>query len=242
MATAAIHYSQHLARVYVWMCGGAAAALQAGAAEIAALDLPGCPGALVADLGAGFGMHAIPLARSGARVLAIDSSPMLLGTLDELRGDLPVRCIEADLLSFRSHLTEAPGAILCMGDTVTHLPELAAVESLVETAFSALPRGGVFVLTLRDYSVRLAGDCRFIPVRSDDARILTCFLEYTADAVIVHDILHDRNPDGWHTRVSHYRKLRLPPARLINRLEAVGFDVRREAGVGGMVRLVARKP
>jgi hypothetical protein len=143
------------------------------------------------------------------------------------------------LLAFQSHITTVPSAILCMGDTITHLPELAAVESLVERASVELPPGGKLIVSFRDYTVPLVGDQRFIPVRSDEARILTCFLEYEAETVLVHDILHERTTDGWQTRVSHYRKLRLSPEHLITALQSCGFSVRREARLRGMVRLVA---
>jgi 2-polyprenyl-3-methyl-5-hydroxy-6-metoxy-1,4-benzoquinol methylase len=223
------------------MAGGAEAALQAGAAEIEALNLPAAPKSVVIDLGAGFGMHSIPLARRGARVTAIDISAELLHTLTELGGTLPITAIKDDLLAFPNHIAEAPAAILCMGDTITHLPDIAGVESLIERAAAALLRGGVFVMSFRDYSVPLIADQRFIPVRNDNTRILTCFLEYEPEAVVVHDILHERRTNGWQTRVSHYRKLRLAPERLIASLRSHGFDVRREAGMRGMVRLVARK-
>jgi hypothetical protein len=39
-------------------------------------------------------------------------------------------------------------------------------------------------------SVPLIGEQRLIPVRNDETRILTCFLEYEPEAVLVHDILH----------------------------------------------------
>jgi 2-polyprenyl-3-methyl-5-hydroxy-6-metoxy-1,4-benzoquinol methylase len=240
MSTTAEHYEHHLGPIYVWMAGGAEAALQAGSAEIEALNLPVTRGAVVLDLGAGFGMHAIPLARRGARVTAIDSSAELLRTLTVLRGDLPVQAVNDDLLGFQSHIAEAPSAILCMGDTITHLPDFGAVEKLIERAYIELPPGGMFVVSFRDYSVPLAGDQRFIPVRSDETRILTCFLEYEPEAVLVHDILHERTSDGWQTRVSHYRKLRLSPEHLIDRLQSNGFKVRREAGMRGMVRVVAQ--
>jgi 2-polyprenyl-3-methyl-5-hydroxy-6-metoxy-1,4-benzoquinol methylase len=203
--------------------------------------LPVTREALVLDLGAGFGVHSIPLARRGARVTAIDSSVELLRTLTEFRGDLPVQTVNDDLLNFRHHIAEAPSAILCMGDTITHLPAIAAVEELIERTSQELPPRGKLVITFRDYSVPLAGDQRFVPVRSDETRILTCFLEYERETVLVHDILHERRSDGWQTRVSHYRKLRLSPEHLINCLQSNRFNVRRELGMKGMVRLVAQR-
>jgi SAM-dependent methyltransferase len=124
----------------------------------------------------------------------------------------PVRGVCDDLLAYPIQLTEAPDAILCMGDTITHLADAGAVESLVQSAAAMLRRGGSFVVSLRDYSVPLLGDRRFIPVRDDDMRLLNCFLEYEEASVVVNDILHERIADAWTTRVSHYRKLRLATA------------------------------
>jgi 2-polyprenyl-3-methyl-5-hydroxy-6-metoxy-1,4-benzoquinol methylase len=240
MTTVTEHYANHLAPVYLWMAGGPEAALQAGAAEIEALNLSLPDGAAVLDLGAGFGMHAIPLARTGARVTAIDTSSELLRELERLAGNLPIQPVNDDLHAFQSQITEELSAILCMGDTITHLADRATVESLIERAAVELPPGGTFVISFRDYSVPLVGDQRFIPVRSDDNRILTCFLEYEPEALVVHDILHERTPQGWQTRVSHYRKLRLAPEHVVASLQSSGFSVQRETGMRGMVRLVAR--
>jgi 2-polyprenyl-3-methyl-5-hydroxy-6-metoxy-1,4-benzoquinol methylase len=241
MTTVTEHYSNHLAPIYLWMAGGPEAALRAGTAEIEALNLPITNRAVVLDLGAGFGMHAIPLARRGSRVTAIDTSSELLRTLEQLAGNLPIQAVHDDLLAFQSHITETPSAILCMGDTITHLPDRATVASLIERASVELRSGGVFVVSFRDYSVPLIEDQRFIPVRSDENRILTCFLEYQPETLVVHDILHQCTPEGWQTRVSHYRKLRLSPADLIASLQSNGFSVRSETGMRGMVRLVAQR-
>jgi SAM-dependent methyltransferase len=240
MPSVAEHYERVLSPVYAWMSGGAEAALAAGRAEIESLNLALPAGALVVDLGAGFGMHCIPMARAGARVIAVDTSAQLLAELKRLAGDLPITTVHDDLLSFRTHLTEKASAVLCMGDTLTHLPEHTNVDFLVQEVAEALASGAHFLLSFRDYSEPLLDDQRFIPVRSDERRILTCFLEYEEDTVVVHDILHERGGDAWDTKVSSYRKLRLSTDRVTSSLESFGFDVRSESGPRGMVRIVAR--
>ena len=241
MSSVSDHYSRLLAPVYAWMSGSVEAALDAGNAELADLNLPLPAGTLVVDLGAGFGMHAVPLARGGVRVLAIDSSTELLKELDRLASGLPVESVADDLLSFRSHTREQVAAVFCMGDTLTHLPEHTHVDFLVQEVHEALAAGGHFVLSFRDYSKPLEGDARFIAVHSDERRILTFFLEYGEDTVVVHDILHERAGDVWETRVSSYRKLRLAPERVIASLETIGFETRREPGPRGMIRVIGKK-
>ncbi|HEV7607562.1 MAG TPA: class I SAM-dependent methyltransferase [Steroidobacteraceae bacterium] len=240
MNTVTDHYSQLLAPVYSWMAGGSESAFDAGKSEVDDLQLQLPAGALVADLGAGFGMHAIPLARAGMRVLAIDSSTELLTELDRLAKGLPVETVADDLLSFRSHLKEKAAAVICLGDTLTHLPEHTHVDFLVQEAHEALGPGGQFALSFRDYSEPLRDEARFIPVRSDERRILTCFLEYEEDTVLVHDILHERAGDAWETRVGSYRKLRLAPERVVASLQTIGFETRVEQGARGMVRVIGK--
>lgn len=163
----------------------------------------------------------------------------LLGELRNQARSLPVRTVEADLTAFRRDVPGPYDVILCMGDTLTHLPSAAAVETLATDVTEALVPGSVFCATFRDYTVALEGDQRFIPVRSDDARSLTCFLEYGPDTVSVHDILYERGADGWAFQVSSYPKLRLDPAWVGGLFEQRGSGVKRDSGPGGMVRLVA---
>lgn len=241
MATVAEHYRSHLAPVYAWMAGGVDAAIARGESEIAAIlaDLPA--GGSAVDLGAGFGMHAIPLGRRGCDVLAVDSCPLLLEQLTRLTTGLPVKAVMDEMLSFRRHMDCAADAVLCMGDTLTHLPDTAAVLQLFTLAAEALRPGGRFIATFRDYTVPLVGQARFIPVKSDADRIMTCFLEYAPGTVDVHDIIHERTGSNWRQQVSVYRKLRLAPAWVSAALEERGLSVRAEPGLSGMIRIVAAR-
>jgi hypothetical protein len=94
--------------------------------------------------------------------------------------------------------------------------------------------------TFRDYSSPAKAERRFIPVRSDADRILTCFLEESRDHMDVHDIVHERDGAQWHLKVSSYRKLRLAPTEVARALRAHGLVTELVPGPRGMVRLVAK--
>jgi len=63
---------------------------------------------------------------------------------------------------------------------------------------------GKFILGFRDLSVEQHGLDLFIPIRGDNERIMTCFLEYEPETVIVHDLIYVRQGDGWDLCKSSY--------------------------------------
>lgn len=222
------------------MIGDVDAATARADAELDDIGLPSNAPGIAVDLGAGLGMHSLPLARRGYKVIAIDTYEPLLQELRSRAGSLAIDTVNADLLDLRTHVSQAADVILCMGDTLTHLPDAASVDSLFAAVAAVLSPGGLFVATFRDYvSTPLHGDERFILVRSDENRIFTCFLEYSDKTVLVHDVLHERVAAKWQLRLSSYPKLRLAPEGVVKALTTHGFSVRREAGLSGMVRVVA---
>jgi hypothetical protein len=100
------------------------------------------------------------------------------------------------------------------------------VSRLFSDAHRALVPGGNFVFGFRDLSVARVGLDRIIPVRADNDRVLTCVLDYEPGAVVVSDVLHIRERNGWSVRKSSYRKLRLAAGNLAGELSALGFTVR----------------
>jgi 2-polyprenyl-3-methyl-5-hydroxy-6-metoxy-1,4-benzoquinol methylase len=237
------HYAGLLGPVYTWMVGDLDAAFSRSDADLDGLPPPSQAGGTAVDLGAGFGLHAIPLARRGFSVVAIDSYDPLLKHLEARKGPLPIRTVNTNLLAFRAQLAAPVDVIACMGDTLTHLPNPSSVESLFADVAASLNPGGLFMATFRDYaSAPLQDDARFILVRSDEERVLTCFLEYGESTVIVHDVLHQREGGSWRLRVSSYTKLRLSPQWVVERLRSVGLAVQRDTVPGGMTRVTARLP
>ena len=232
MASVFDHYETLLAPIYSWMAGGIDHALSVGTADVH--EFLGAPGYAV-DLGAGFGMHSIPLARAGFQVLAIDTSAQLLAQLRRHRVDLPVRVVQANLNDFAQHLSGPADLILCMGDTLTHLQSMNEIEQLLGNVAASLRPGGRFVATFRDYRRLPMGDQRFIAVRGDPQRIHTCFLEEKPEHVVVHDIIHECGPQGWSMKVSSYEKLRVSAGALSQMAEAAGLHCRIAPGPRGML-------
>jgi SAM-dependent methyltransferase len=234
------HYETHLGPIYAWMLGNLDTALKRSSAELDEMGLPSRRG-IALDLGAGLGLHSVALANRGFEVTAIDSCRVLLDELRPRAAGLPISIVEADIATFPTHVTTPCDVIICLGDTLTHLPTFDAVTSLLSNAAAALSAGGMFAATFRDYASKaLEGNERFILVKRDENRILTCFLEYAADSVTVHDVLTQREEEQWVQRVSSYPKLRLAPSWVITKLQALGLSARVETAPSGMVRIVAR--
>jgi len=235
------HYDDHLGPIYEWMAGPFEEACIPSARLFEELDIGPFDSGVAVDLGCGHGLQAIPLARRGFRVVAIDTCGELLTALASRAGDLPIETIDADIADFERHSPPRVDLVVCMGDTLTHLPSLADVERLVGRIGAVLDPGGHFVATFRDYvSNPLSGDARFIPVRSDDRRILTCFLEYLDDRVRVHDLVQEADESGWRTTVSSYEKLRVDPSWLTRVAQRSGLEPVLERTTRGMVTWAAR--
>ncbi len=236
-SSVADHYANHLAPVYSWMVGDFEAACARADDFYSDIRLPGGKGSLAVDLGCGHGVHAVPLARRGYRVMAVDNSSHLLAELAKNAGELPIDAVDADLTDFRGHSgSVSPSVIVCMGDTLTHLSSINAVESLIRDCAAALAENGILAVSFRDYATHELQDSeRFISVRSDDKRIHTCFLDYRPDAVIVHDILHTLVESSWRMSVSSYRKLRLHPDWLVSVAESQGLSLAHRIVDRGMI-------
>ena len=238
------HYAELLAEHYTWMSG---LPLEAKVAEQRALLEEFGVGrgsrGLAFDLGSGPGFQSLALAGIGfERVVAIDMSQSLLNELLEARKEFPIEAIQADLRDF-SALAEPDIAdtIVCMGDTLPHLETQEDVSHLLAAAHAALAPGGQFILTFRDLSVELIGLDRFLLLRADSDRIMTCVLEYEPATVVVNDLIHVRHGRTWEFHKSSYRKLRLAPAAVAEELVSLGFLIEHNGMAGRMNAIVARK-
>jgi precorrin-6B methylase 2 len=241
MASVEQHYERVLADVYSWMYGGWDVALPRNEEFFTRHAIVPRGSRRAIDLGAGCGFQSIPLARRGFVVTAIDLDGQLLDELRAHANDSAIDVVRGDLLRFRGHCRDGAELIVCMVDTLLHLDSRSAVTALLADVHAALETGGKFVATFRDLTSEAEELDRFIPVRSDEQTIFTCFLEYEPETVKVHDLVHRRTGSVWRLYKSFYRKLRLSPQWIEERLRAAGFATVNTSVDRGLVTIIASK-
>jgi SAM-dependent methyltransferase len=235
------HYDKHLAPVYSWMAGDFDRGKAAFARWLKEAGIPAGNGGTALDLGAGHGMQTMALVDLGYKVKALDFSALLLDELAQRAKGRDVAIVNADIREFPRHCPSPVSLICCWGDTLTHLGSEREVEDLFSRAADCLEKGGHLLLSFRDYTRELKDNERFIPVKSDDHRILTCFLEFFPMFIKVSDLLQERQGDQWNMKVSSYLKLRLDPQEVREMLEEQQMDILSCTVEAGLCRLVARK-
>lgn len=241
MTEFAKHYDDLLADHYTWMAGGLEAQIEKNTGFFESHGIRPRLSGLAIDLGAGSGFQSIPLARAGFKVVAVDLCEKLLEELRENSQGLDIDILRDNILNLSGFGPEKAELITCMGDTLTHLDDQAAVNNLFKTAHAKLEEGGRLVLTYRDLSAELKGEARFIHVNSEAERIFTCFLEYEEKHVIVHDLVYIKKEEGWRLLKGSYPKLRLAAERVLGSLEVAGFSVEHHSESRGLHTIIAQR-
>ena len=222
------HYQNLLSQHYTWTFGDPDEKYHQNLKLISKFLRPGNLRAV--ELGCGSGFQTIPLLKLGYTVVAIDSSPFLLDELKEAVKRLKCDAeklinVEGDLLSFSQYCKDGADAIICMGDTITHLASLQEIEMVFKQSSERLLANGKLIVQFRDLTKPLRDTDRFIPVKSDERTVFTCFLEWIEKGsepdnsgciIKVHDLVHVKKGVGaWELCTSFYNKLGITAECLI---------------------------
>jgi len=196
---------------------------------------------LAIDLGAGNGMQSIALGEIGFKLKAVDFNDKLLSELKEKINGLPIDLIKDDIRNIKSFTNSSVDLIVCCGDTISHLDTFDQLEKLLQDCFDLLGDHGYLILTFRDSSFALTDTQRFIPVKSDEHRILTCVIDYFDDKITVTDLLHEKKDGKWIQKTSSYDKIRIRTEYMIDMAEEVGFSVMENENKNRMIHLILKK-
>ncbi|MFA6979684.1 MAG: class I SAM-dependent methyltransferase [Ignavibacteriaceae bacterium] len=241
MASAKEHYDKLLAGNYSWMFGGSENKITENKIYFESHGIKPERSGIAVDLGAGSGFQSMPLSQIGFSVIAIDFSEILLSEIRTNSKGQKIKTVNDDLLNFKKHVPAKVELCVCMGDTLTHLNSLEDLEKLFKDINAVLEDKGKLILSFRDLSFELTELDRIIPMRSDETKIFTCFLEYEQDKVKVHDILYEHTGEGWQLKKSFYRKLRISRDWIIAKLVSLDFYIEVSNVNKGMVEIIARK-
>jgi predicted RNA methylase len=241
MTTVKEHYDRVLSDVYSWMFGGFDSGIERNIDFFKKHNISPVRSGVAIDLGAGCGFQSIPLAKLGFTVTSVDIDGKLLHELINNCGTLTVNTVQDDLSDFDKYAKDKAELIVCMTDTLIHLESKDKVLSLFNKVVAFLELGGKFIITFRDLSFELTEIDRFIPVKSDENIIFTCFLEYEPETVKVHDIIYKKNNNKWDLNKSFYRKLRLSKDWVGSQLSSVGFNSVESTVENGFVTIIATK-
>lgn len=242
MVDAKTHYRDLLAAEYLTMIGDFDAQVRADKGLFCGLGLECDSGqARALDLGAGPGCHSVAMAELGYRVTAVDFSESLVDELKRRAAGLGVHAVVGNMMELQGKVMPGFRLAVCLGDTLSHLPDHAAVDGFFREVAGVLAPRGQLLLGFRDLTKIPEGIDRFIPVAETQDRIMTCFLENRGDRVEVHDLIHRREGGHWRLYKSSYPKLRLGLEYVRDRLKAAEFEIVHASNKGGQVRLLARK-
>lgn len=240
LATAKEHYDNHLGAIYSWMVGDFQKKSSEFVQFLQTNDVRPKYNRIAIDLGAGNGIQTAAMAEMGFQVNAFEFNKQLLKELKENSANKQIEIFEENLENFHTFLPEAE-LIVCCGDTISHMFSMDDVTKLIMNIHKVLCKNGRIILSFRDYFQELKGNDRFIEVKSDKDRILTCFLEYDHHFVNVTDILYERVNDVWEQKISTYPKVRIFAFDIVALLEEIGFTIEYNQILNGLSTIIAVK-
>jgi 2-polyprenyl-3-methyl-5-hydroxy-6-metoxy-1,4-benzoquinol methylase len=235
------HYDNHLGNFYSWMLGDFEERQNEFLKLLRTMDIVPSSSKIAVDLGAGHGIQSVSLAKSGFKVIAVDFNDNLLSELKINAKGFNIEIVNDDIRNVRQFADKEPELIICCGDTLAHLENKKQVEYLIKDISNLLKKGGKIILSFRDYSKELTGDNRFIPLKSDDNKILTCILDFDKETVRVTDLLYEKTDNNWTQRVSSYDKVRITTMEITDLIEKSGMKIQLNKVINRMTNIYAIK-
>lgn len=125
------HYKNHLAHFYSWMIGDFDHKQSDFQDFLKQNEIFPTKTKIAIDLGAGHGIQSVALTNLGFDVIAIDFNENLLNELKSNSNGQSIKTIQTDICNVKEFSELNPELIVCCGDTITHLDNKEAIETLI---------------------------------------------------------------------------------------------------------------
>ncbi len=187
----------------------------------------------VLDAACGTGQHAVALARRGMTVSAADPSAGMItrARANASASGVPIRFEQAGFGGMGRVFGKASfDALLCLGNSLAHVSDAAALAAAVGDFADCLAEGGLLILQNRNYDKVLAARERWFDPQSsaEGGRewVFVRFYDFEANGSITFHILTlAREKEGdWKQAVSSTRLWPLRTAVLTGALRCAGFE------------------
>ncbi|MDX9759181.1 MAG: class I SAM-dependent methyltransferase [Bacteroidota bacterium] len=153
------------------------------------------PAQRAVDMGCGTGVHAVALAQLGLDVTGIDVSD---GMLEKARAHAAAAGVSVEFLpgDFLTDIPRPPAdLILCLGNSIPHLPSLDALFSVLAHWRTMLAAKGTAVVQLLNYQRVLDAGERIVNIRRDGDATIIRFYDFL-DERLRFNILTVNDGDG----------------------------------------------
>lgn len=119
------------------------------------------------DASCGPGTQAVPMAKLGLEVVAVDPSPGMLKkamqTADEHGVTAKIQFERSDFLHLSDVVTGPFDAVVCKGNSLPHLLTDHDIEATLRIFYKLLRPGGTLVIGMRDFAPFMEHRPRFLP-------------------------------------------------------------------------------
>lgn len=195
----------------------------------------------VLDVACGTGQHAIALARLGYEVLGVDVSAEMVSRAraNAQEAGVSARFERLGFGELADHLDGRHDALLCLGNSLPHLTDEAALQGALVDFSRVLRPEGLVVLQSRNYDRVLAERDRFMAPQSarrgDEEWLFVRFYDMEGPNLQFHMMrLYRKGGGEWSWRVERTPLRAWREAELRAALCAAGFSVEGEhAGLDG---------
>ncbi|MBD3157232.1 MAG: methyltransferase domain-containing protein [Candidatus Lokiarchaeota archaeon] len=175
-------------------------------------------GKRILDLACGTGRHIIELERQGAEALGIDSSSNMIEKAREIanRHHSDAEFMVADMRDMKESISDDFDLVLCLGNSLALLPNLATLQQVVSDVHDVLVSEGMFLYQILNFESMDQTGFRFITPKgtksaSGDDLVFFRFFDHIEDSsfsTLVLSVFH-KEDEEWQMNLNTTQVLQL---------------------------------